>query len=337
MDLLRSLPIGLYLEQPVSWLHKLDSRVKLGWLLSFLLTPIAANPQWRLSIIGWLILLTLTTLLPFRVWRKQLGLITLFSLLVFLVTTFAPDGIEVPSQPRLPQNELALVQSASDANSTNTSDQISNQISRTSPSASTLGVADVDLNNLPQPTGYRYVLFKLQVALFDRFTVQITRRSVELAIRTSALLFTLIYSTNLYLMTTAPEEIAAGIDSLMQPLRRFNIPVTEVVLTFTLSLRFIPLVLEEVQNLVRSVRTRAINWKKLGFRGTTQVWSMIVGRVIDNLLVRAEQIASAMQVRGFTSPNQHNVQWHESRLRFRDWIAVVGIFFFWGARFWVGG
>lgn len=333
MDLLRSLPIGLYLEQPVSWLHKLDSRVKLGWLLSFLLTPIAANPEWRLSVVGWLVLLTLTTLLPFRVWRKQMGLITLFSLLVFFVTMFAPDGIEVPFQPRLPQNELALEQQVNSANGVTDS-----AVGINSPSASAPAISgpDTSLSDLPQPTGYRYVLFKLQVALFNQFTVQITRRSVELAIRTGALLFTLIYSTNLYLMTTAPEEIAAGIDSLMQPLRRFNIPVTEVVLTFTLSLRFIPLVLEEVQNLVRSVRTRAINWKKLGFRGTTQVWSMIIGRVIDNLLVRAEQIASAMQVRGFTSPNQHNVQWHESRLRFRDWVAVIGIGVFWGARFWVG-
>lgn len=332
MDLLRSLPIGLYLEQPVTWLHKLDSRVKLGWLLSFLLTPIAANPEWRLSIIGWLILLTLITLLPFRVWRKQMGLITLFSVLVFGATMFAPDGVEVPSQPRLPSasDELALVQAASPGTDPTT---------LTSPAAAptaAITAADTALSELPQPTAYRYVLFKTEVALLGQFKIQITRRSVELAVRTGALLFTLIYSTNLYLMTTAPEEIAAGIDSLMQPLRRFNIPVTEIVLTFTLSLRFIPLVLEEVQNLVRSVRTRAINWKKLGVRGTTQVWSMILGRVIDNLLVRAEQIASAMQVRGFTSPNQHNVQWHESRLRLRDWIAVVGIGLFWGARFLVG-
>lgn len=112
MDLLRSLPIGLYLEQPISWLHKLDARVKLGWLLSFLLTPIAASPEWRLSLVGWLFLLTLLSLLPFRVWQRQLGLILLFSLLLFVVTMFAPDGITVPKQPRLPENELALVQAA---------------------------------------------------------------------------------------------------------------------------------------------------------------------------------------------------------------------------------
>jgi Cobalt transport protein len=60
MDLLRSLPIGLYLEQPVTWLHRLDSRVKLAWLMTFLIAPILANPIWRLTLVGMLIILTLT-------------------------------------------------------------------------------------------------------------------------------------------------------------------------------------------------------------------------------------------------------------------------------------
>ena len=298
MDLLRSLPIGLYLEQPITWLHRIDARIKLGWLLCFMLTPIAANPVWRLSIVGWLLFLTLSTRLPWRVWRRQVGLILVFSLLLFAITLLAPDGVSVPSQPRLPIDEFALLQPGS------------------------------PLSALPQPHDYRYVLF-------DRGILHITRRSLELAVRIGTLMFVLIYSTNLYLLTTAPEEITAGIESLMQPLKRFNLPVTEIVLTLTLSLRFIPLVLEEVQNLVRSVRTRAINWKKLGFRGTTQVWVTIAERLVDNLLVRAEQIASAMQVRGFTTPNQHLVQWHQFHLTAIDWVAVVGIFGFIAARiFW---
>ncbi|GAB4377819.1 MAG: CbiQ family ECF transporter T component [Elainellaceae cyanobacterium] len=314
MDLLRSLPIGLYLEQPVTWLHRLDARVKLGWLLSFLLTPIAANPVWRLSLVVWLILLTLTTFLPFRVWRRQMGLILVFSVLLFLVTMLAPDGVKVPQQSRLPENELPFA-------------QVPRSDTAPADPALTPAVENLTpaLNNLPQPTDYRYVLF-------ERGIIRITRRSLELATRVGTLIFTLIYSSNLYLMTTAPEEITASFERLMTPLRRFNIPVTEIVLTLTLALRFIPLVLEEVQNLVRSIRTRAVNWKKLGFRGTTQVWVMIAERLIDNLLVRAEQIASAMQVRGFTSPNQHQVKWHQFRLRFRDWLALIGIAVFWSAR-----
>jgi energy-coupling factor transport system permease protein len=303
MDLLRSLPIGLYLEQPVTWLHRIDARVKLGWLLSFLLTPIASTPYWRLAIVAGLILLTFASGLPFRAWRKQMGLILGFGLLLFGITVFAPDNVNVPKQPRLPVNEFTIAQPTPPQN--------------------------VTAPNLPQPTAYQYVLF-------DKSIFRVTRRSVELAVRVGTLMFTLIYSTNLYLLTTAPEEITAGLDFLMKPLRRLNVPVTEIVLTLTLALRFIPLVLEEVQNLVRSVRTRAINWKKLGFRGATQVWGAIAERLLDNLLLRAEQIASAMQVRGFTSPNQHQVKWHQFRLRPRDGLALVGIGAFWAIRLILG-
>jgi energy-coupling factor transport system permease protein len=313
MDLLRSLPIGLYLEQPVTWLHRIDPRVKLAWLVSFLLTPIAANPIWRLALVVLLLLLTLTARIPLRVWRRQIGLVLVFSLLLFLVTMLAPDGVNVAHQPRLPANELTLLQST--------------------PTAASIAapIADAaESEPLPQPTGYRYVLFQAGFAT-------VTRRSLELAIRVSTLMFTLIYSTNLYLLTTAPEEIADGLDDLMHPLRRLNVPVTEIILTLTLALRFIPLVLEEVQNLVRSVRTRAINWKKLGLRGTAQVWIMIAERLLENLLLRAEQIASAMQVRGFTSADRHRVRWHQFQLKLADWGVLAALSGFWAARLVWGG
>lgn len=306
MDLLRSLPIGLYLEQPVSWLHRIDPRIKSAWLMAFLLTPIAANPYWRLSLVGWLLLLMISTLLPFRIWWRQIGLVTLFSLLLFTVTMLAPDGLNLTHQPRMPANEMVL-----NAPANPTAPEI------TSPA-------------LPQPSNYQYVLFEQGI-------IKVTRRSLELAVRLGTLIFTLLASTNLFLLTTAPEEITAGLDNLMRPLRRFNLPVTEIVLTLTLSLRFIPLVLEEVQNLVRSVKTRAINWRKLGFRGTTQVWLTVAERVINNLLLRAEQIASAMQVRGFTSPNQHHVQWYQFRLRAADWILLLALIGFCASRIIWGG
>lgn len=311
MDLLRSLPVGLYLEQPVTWLHRIDARVKLVWLISLMLSPIAANPIWRLSLVGWLLLLTLLTLLPFRVWRQQMGLVMLFSLLLFFITALAPDGLKATHQPRLPAH-----------------DQISDNRINVPTNPAT---ADPRLTAppLPQPTDYRYVLI-------DRGPIRVTRRSVELAVRVATLMFTLIYSTNLYLLTTAPEEITAGIENLLYPLRRFKLPITETVLTLTLALRFIPLVLEEVQNLVRSVRTRAINWKKLGFQGSLQVWATVAERLVDNLLVRAEQIAGAMQVRGFVGSDRHQVRWHQFRLRFWDWLALIGAVGFWAAR-WIWG
>ncbi|MEH2290416.1 energy-coupling factor transporter transmembrane component T family protein [Nostoc sp.] len=303
MDLLRSLPLGLYLEQPQTWLHKIDPRVKFAWLMSFLTSYVLANNNWRVLLVVILIIATLIARIPRRVWQQQMGWLLMLSFFVLAIAAISPEGLGVDYQPRLPANEQILTQ----------------------PSNS---------NNLAQEQvvdkkKYSYVLF-------HKGPVKVTRYSLDLAVRLSTLIFTVIYSTNLYLLTTAPEEITSGIESLMQPLRRFKLPVTEIALTLTLSLRFIPLVLEEVQNLFRSVMTRAINWKKLGLKGAFKVWLTVAERLLENLLLRADQMANAMMVRGFTSPNEHRVQWHDLRLKGRDWLAIATLILFWGIRLAIG-
>ncbi|MEH2145758.1 energy-coupling factor transporter transmembrane component T family protein [Nostoc sp.] len=303
MDLLRSLPLGLYLEQPQTWLHKIDPRVKFAWLMSFLTSYILANNSWRVLLVVVLIIATLIARIPRRVWQQQMGWLLMLSFFVLAIAAISPDGMGVDYQPRLPANEQILSQPSN-----------SNSIVK---------------EQVVEKKKYSYVLF-------HKGPVKVTRYSLDLAVRLSTLVFTVIYSTNLYLLTTAPEEITSGIESLMQPLQRLKLPVTEIALTLTLSLRFIPLVLEEVQNLFRSVMTRAINWKKLGLKGGFKVWMTVAERLLENLLLRADQMANAMMVRGFTSPNEHRVQWHDLRLKGRDWLAIATLILFWGIRLAIG-
>ena len=303
MDLLRSLPLGLYLEQPQTWLHKIDPRVKFAWLMSFLTSYILANNSWRLLLVVVLIIATLIARIPRRVWQQQMGWLLMLSFFVLAIGAISPDGMGVDYQPRLPANEQILTQPSNSNN--------------------------IVQEQVVEKKEYSYVLF-------HKGPVKVTRYSLDLAVRLSTLIFTVIYSTNLYLLTTAPEEITSGIESLMQPLRRLKLPVTEITLTLTLSLRFIPLVLEEVQNLFRSVMTRAINWKKLGLKGGFKVWMTVAERLLENLLLRADQMANAMMVRGFTSPNEHRVQWHDLRLKGRDWLAIATLILFWGIRLAIG-
>jgi energy-coupling factor transport system permease protein len=305
MDLLRSLPLGLYLDAPQTWLHKLDSRVKLIWLLSFLTSYVFANNYWRVLLVLMLIVFTLIAKIPLRVWRQQMGWLLVLSIMVFAIISISPDGMSIDYQPRLPASEQVLSPAPV-------------------PSVKS-GNGNKSILPANSQKKYKYILF-------HQGPVKISRRSLGLATSLSTIVFTLIYSSNLYLLTTAPEEITSSIESLMQPLKKLHIPVTEITLTLTLSLRFIPLVLEEIQNLIRSVMTRAINWKKLGLKGGIRVWLIIIERLLENLLLRAEQIANAMSVRGFTSPNEHQVKWHELQLKPPDWLAVAVLIVFWGLR-----
>ncbi|QFZ93300.2 CbiQ family ECF transporter T component [Synechococcus elongatus] len=279
MDLLRSLPLGLYLEQPVTWLHRLDPRVKLGWLMLFLLSPILASPLWRIGLVVALLFLTFSARIPLRVWRQQMGWLLMLAGLLFVLTAVLPDGQLLTQQSYRPNSGLTL----------------------------------------PPASDYRFDLWSWG-------NLRVTQRSLNLAIRTSTLIFTLLYSTTLYLLTTTPEEITAAIEDCLAPLRRWGIPVTEISLALTLGLRFLPLVLEEIQSLYRSVTTRAIDWKQLGWRRGLQIWLLVAERVLQNLLLRAEQIAASMQVRGFTSPSRHRVPWHDLQLQRRDrWAIAIGI------------
>lgn len=322
MDLLRSLPLGLYLEEPQSWLHKIDPRVKFVWLMSFLTTYIFANNNWRILLVVCLIVATLISRIPRRIWQQPQQMLGLFLLSVFVLVIGAitPDGLGLHYQNRLPSYQITVSQPVK---------------SNSSPSPSTPQIAPKQPKSQIGGKTYRYILFETYLP-FGIGPIRVTRRSLDLAIKLSTLLFTVLYSTNLYLLTTAPEEITAALESLMQPLRRFKLPVTEITLTLTLSLRFIPLVLEEIQNLIRAIMTRAINWKKLGFKGALKIWLIVTERLLENLLLRADQMASAMTVRGFTSPNEHRVQWHDLKLKRGDWLAIIILVLFWGVRIVLG-
>jgi energy-coupling factor transport system permease protein len=328
MDLLRSLPLGLYLEEPQTWLHRLDPRVKLGWLSTFLLVPVLASIPLRLAVVAALVVLTATARIPWRVWKQQVGWLLLLAAYVGVIVLFVPDGLNANHQGRLPANELVFSQQSAELSAIPASKPFYIFWDKAP------ATPKVDQWSTPaklkQPTDYKYFLFR-------RGRFAISQRSLDVSLRFSTLLFTLIYSTSLFLLVTSPEEVTAGLEDLMGPLRKLKIPVTEIALTLTLALRFIPLVLEEFQNLVRSVRTRAINWRKLGIKRSVQIWVLVAERLLENLLLRAEQIAAGIQVRGFTSPNQHRVEWHQLRLRRWDWLAIAMMAGLWIVRLIWGG
>ncbi|NJM00755.1 MAG: energy-coupling factor transporter transmembrane protein EcfT [Synechococcaceae cyanobacterium SM2_3_2] len=327
MDLLRNVPMGIYLESPRTWLHTLDPRIKLVWLLSFLLSPILASDTWRLGLVVGLLGVTLLSGLPWRVWRRQMPLVLLVGLVSFLLTALAPDGLGVtPIPQRMGADSPAygLLLSAPGASDENTVEDLEQ------PDSASADLLGVDWGALQQQDPYRYQVLRIpRLLILGPFTI--TQRSLNLGIRVGTLIFLLLYATSLFLLTTAPEEVSEGIERMMRPLNRLGVPVSEIILTLTLALRFLPLVLEEVQNLIRAVRTRDIRWQLLSVRGSIHAILSLVERLLENLLLRAEQTASAMKARGYSGPS-YTVRWHIFTFRSRDWLLIGLLPLFWGIR-----
>lgn len=296
MDFLRSQAIGLYLEQPVTWLHVIDARVKIVWVLSLLLSPILANNNWRIAMVLLLIFTTISTGLPARVWKQQMGILLLLGAMTYTIAIFSGDALLLNAQPRRPTSEFVTYAPRTGKNCPQ-----------------------------PQPTNYCYTLFKA-----GRF--QITRRSQDLGLRISTIIFTYTYAPTLFLLVTATEEITVALTALAYPLKFIGVPIPELALTLTLALRFIPLVLEEVQNLARSVRTRSISWRRLGYKRSVQTLTILAERLLTNLFDRSAQMAKAMTLRGFTTAEQHQTDWVMLKFKAPDIVMTTLVVIFWTTR-----
>jgi len=128
--------------------------------------------------------------------------------------------------------------------------------------------------------------------------LEVTRRSAELGLNGATLLVTLVHSANLLLLSTPPEELVWALSWWLHPLSRLGWPMERLGFTLLLALRFLPLVQEELQNLVRAVATRAVNFRALGWKGGLGLVLAVAERLLANLLLRAEQGAEALVARG---------------------------------------
>lgn len=90
MDWLKKIPIGQYVSGNSSWLRGIDPRIKLSWILFFLLSPILANTIWRISIACVLLLITVLSLLPPRIWWRSLIFLLALSLIFGFLSIVLP-------------------------------------------------------------------------------------------------------------------------------------------------------------------------------------------------------------------------------------------------------
>ena len=81
------------------------------------------------------------------------------------------------------------------------------------------------------------------------------------------------------LLTTLQEDIVWALSWFMKPLGKVGLPIDKWLFQLLLALRFIPLVQEELQNIIKSVSVRSINIRSLGFKKSINVLLTIVERL----------------------------------------------------------
>ncbi|XP_019055916.1 PREDICTED: protein ABCI12, chloroplastic isoform X2 [Nelumbo nucifera] len=96
-----SSPICQFVSSPTTFLHSVDPRIKLVWLLALVALPARSHIVMRFGLVIYLALLSIW-ILPKHVWMDQLGRVGLLSGFLFLMLGFGSDGVPPLVQLRTP-------------------------------------------------------------------------------------------------------------------------------------------------------------------------------------------------------------------------------------------
>ena len=88
--------------------------------------------------------------------------------------------------------------------------------------------------------------------LFELGPIKIYEEGIRQGIFISLRFFFLILMTSLLTLTTTPIEITDGLETLLHPLKKIHFPVHEMALMMSISLRFIPTLMQETDKIMKA-------------------------------------------------------------------------------------
>ncbi|MBN6187524.1 energy-coupling factor transporter transmembrane protein EcfT [Aneurinibacillus sp. BA2021] len=159
--------------------------------------------------------------------------------------------------------------------------------------------------------------------LFAWKFIEIHEKGVADAAFISARIILLMMAASLLTLTTSPIQLTDGLESLFSPLRRFKFPAHELALMMSISLRFIPTLLEETDKIAKAQMSRGASFSSGSIvQRINGIIPLIVPLFVQSFR-RAEELAFAMEARGYRG-GEGRTKYRQLRYGVRD-AVLLGI------------
>lgn len=129
--------------------------------------------------------------------------------------------------------------------------------------------------------------------------IKIYTEGIRMGIFISLRFFFLILMTSLLTLTTTPIEITDGLETLLQPLKKVKFPVHEMALMMSISLRFIPTLMQETDKIMKAQIARGVEFASGPIKERIKAVIPLLIPLFVSSFKRAEELAVAMEARGY--------------------------------------
>lgn len=127
--------------------------------------------------------------------------------------------------------------------------------------------------------------------------LHITKEGLVLAVKMAIRLVFLIIGSSVMTLTTTPNSLTDALEKIFHPLKIFKVPVHEVAMMMSIALRFIPILLEETDKIMKAQMARGADFES----GNIIKRAVSLGALLEPLFIsafqRANDLAMAMEAR----------------------------------------
>jgi energy-coupling factor transport system permease protein len=160
--------------------------------------------------------------------------------------------------------------------------------------------------------------------LFTIGFLSIYEEGLRQAIFISLRFLLLVMMTSILTLTTTPIEVTDGMESLLQPFKRLGLPVHELALMMSISLRFIPTLMQETEKIMKAQTARGVEFTSGPLKERLKAVIPLLVPLFINSFKRAEELANAMEARGYRG-GEGRTKYRDLNWKFSDTMFLISI------------
>ncbi|MEY8462853.1 energy-coupling factor transporter transmembrane component T family protein [Streptococcus merionis] len=132
----------------------------------------------------------------------------------------------------------------------------------------------------------------------------------------------IIFFSTLLTLTTMPLSLADAVESLLKPLAFFKVPVHELGLMLSMSLRFVPTLMDDTQRIMNAQRARGVDFNEGNLIQKVKAIIPILIPLFASSFKRADSLAIAMEARGYRG-GEGRTKYRQLSWKLTDSLTIV--------------
>ena len=166
------------------------------------------------------------------------------------------------------------------------------------------------------------MLFTPGEVIFTFWRLTITKEGVFQAFRMAVRLSYLIIGSSIMTLTTTPNQLTDAMENLFSPLKVIKVPVHEISMMMSIALRFIPILMEETDKIMKAQIARGADFESGNLiKRVTNMIPLLVPLFVS-AFQRANDLAMAMEARCYHG-GEGRTQMKPLRYEKRDYVAYI--------------